>query len=402
MVNHYAVSPSQSGGTRHFTLGRELVRRGHDVTIVASNFDYQTAGDRLPPGEVQGVETVEGVRFLWLRTPPYRGNTIGRLRNMLAFAARVRGGRPMAGLGRPDVVLGSSPHPFAALAAQSLARRHRVPFVLEVRDLWPQSLVDLGNISTYHPFILLLSAVERRLYRGADRIVSLLPNAAPHMVARGASAERIAIVPNGVDLSSVGDPEPPGPSELFTVAYAGAHGVANDLGTVLEAAALLRGRPDAGHIRFRLIGDGPLKPALKAEAAARGLANVAFDDALPKDMIHAWLQRADAFLMPLKDSPTFRWGVSPNKLFDYLASARPVVYAVNSSNNPVADAGAGVVVPPSDAQAMAGAVLQLAGTPPAERWAMGLRGRDYAMRNHTFPLLAEKLERVLAEAVRRS
>ncbi|HET8721213.1 MAG TPA: glycosyltransferase family 4 protein, partial [Nitrospira sp.] len=271
IVNQYAVPPSQSGGTRHYKLARLLARKGHRVTIVAADLNYQTGEPCfLKTGETSGAETIDGVRFLWQRVPAYQGNSIGRVHNMLGFSRRVLSSMRHAAEDLPDVIIGSSPQPFAALAAQRIASRLGVPFVLEIRDLWPQSLVDLGNLSPRHPFVLLLAAVERRLYRGARRIVTVLPNAARHMIERGARPERIVCVPNGVDLSDAGEPVPPCRSDHFTVMYAGAHGVANDLHTVLDAAAKLRRDDAAKDIRFRLIGDGPLNGTLQQRAAREG------------------------------------------------------------------------------------------------------------------------------------
>src|SRR5690606_10302552 len=141
-------------------------------------------------------EVCEGVDFLWLRTPEYGGNGLGRMANMLVFAARTRVLLPRIIPVPPDVVIGSSPQPFAALAAERLAQRLHVPFVLEVRDLWPESLVDVGNFSSHHPLILVLRRIERHLYRKADHVICLLPGAEAFIRSRGARADRITLVPN--------------------------------------------------------------------------------------------------------------------------------------------------------------------------------------------------------------
>ena len=403
LVNHYAIPPGQSGGTRHFILARELVERGHRVTIVASSFDHTTRLEmHLRDGAPLKLEVVDGVRFLWLKTPPYKGNSVHRLWNTLVFARKVLGLRAADLGGPPDVVLGSSPHLFAAAAAERLARRHRVPFVLEVRDLWPQSLVDLGSFSQGHPFVRLLEGIERRLYRRAHRIITLLPGAAEHIAQKGGDPERIVWIPNGVDIRLLPAPTPPTPSDIFTYLYAGAHGLANHLDYVLEAARLVEEQHPEFPLRFRFVGDGPEKAGLIKRAQELMLKNVTFESPVPKAQIFELMVTADAFTIVVQNSPLYRWGISPNKLYDYLAMARPIVLAAPNLvfNNPVEEAGAGLTAPSDDVRAFARAIVDLARLSPEERWQMGLRGRDYVERHHNVARLADRLEHLLTEAAR--
>ena len=153
-VNHYAVPLTHVGNVRHFTLARELVKRGHDVSIVASSFIHKTLSEGVSTGKnACKHENIEGVDFLWIKTPPYKGNSWKRLWNMTVFGFRFWMGKGTRGLKRPDIIIGSSPDPLAAFAAYRVARRLKVPFVFEVRDLWPQTLVDLGRISPNHPLV---------------------------------------------------------------------------------------------------------------------------------------------------------------------------------------------------------------------------------------------------------
>lgn len=392
LVNQYAIPPQQAGPMRHFTLARELVRLGHDVTVVASSFDHVTRQEtRLQPHEEHRVELIEGVRFLWLRTPPYPGNGLARIWNMLIFAGRVWTGRGTRGLERPDVIVGSSPHLFGALGAEILARRLRVPFVLEVRDLWPQSLVDLANMSERHPIVLALEVLERYLYRRAKRIVALLPGANEPMVAKGAERAKIVWIPNGVDVEATTafDGAPEGE---FTLMYAGTHGLANGLDLVLDGAKLLQQDSAAPKVRFVLLGDGPNKAHLMNRAKAEGLTNVEFLAAVPKNQVYPLLQQAHGFLLILQDSPVFRWGVSPNKLFDYLAMARPVLFGVNTPYNPVAQSGAGLTFAPGDTTFFVEAVKRLVHLGIEERTAMGEAGRNYVRENYDFCRLAQRME----------
>jgi glycosyltransferase involved in cell wall biosynthesis len=170
LVNHYALPPQRAGGTRHYALARELIRRGHEVTLIASSVDYMRRQEaHLAPNERARLEQVGEVPFLWLRTLPYQGNSLRRVGNMLSFAFRLRREAPRA-LPRPDVVVGSTPHLFAAWAAYRLARRYQVPFVLEVRDLWPEFAIDMGVLT--NPILIRTSRwLESFLYNRADHLL---------------------------------------------------------------------------------------------------------------------------------------------------------------------------------------------------------------------------------------
>jgi len=394
MFNHYAITPEQAGGTRHFSLAQRLIERGHQPVIIASNYDHFNGKDRHPGATGPVKEDVQGVPFVWIPTRSYTGNGKGRALNMLDFT---RGFRGLNGLNleKPDVIFGSTPHLFTPYAAQKLARRMNVPFVLEIRDVWPQTLVDLGNFSENSPMIRVLAWMEKRLYRTADQIISLLPGAGDHCAALGAPRDRLHWIPNGIDLKFSPSDLPQRPEDgQFIAMFAGAHGLANGLDTVLDAAKITGSAP----VKFRLMGDGPEKPRLLQRAKDEGISNVEFLDSVPKKEVYGQLAQADAYIMLLKASEVFRWGVSPNKLFDYMACGRPIVFAVSSSNSPVESAGCGLRIPADDPEALAEACRTLAESSRDERLAMGAKGRAYVEANHSFEVLTDRLEEALSKA----
>ncbi|HEY4203134.1 MAG TPA: glycosyltransferase family 4 protein [Devosiaceae bacterium] len=400
LLNHYAQEPGGPGGTRHFSLARHLRMLGWRAIIIASSVEHGTGRQRLAGEEKWQQDTYDGVEFLWLRGETYAGNGDDRIRNMLAYthaALRI----PSVVLPAPDIVVGSSVHPFAAWAGQRLAKRFAVPFVFEIRDLWPQTLIDMGRLKPNHPMTLALRWLERWLCDRACSIVTLLPYAHRYLETIGTPAERIFWVSNGVEV--FGEPsqrDTRSEGQPFTLMYFGAHGAANGLDNVLRAMRLLLDRKNIPLIQLRLIGDGPEKPALLAMAADWRLTNVSFEPPVKKAEIPALAAQADAFVFNLIDAPVFAYGISSNKLFDYMAAERPIIFCCDSTNNPVADAHAGVTVQPGRPDELADAIVAIAGKSPEERAAIGKAGRAHVVANYSYDVLSAKFAAVLNECVK--
>lgn len=396
-VNHFAVSPDSGGGTRHFELGRVLASNSWDVEIAASDLNYHTRRftRRTNGSRVAVREHVGDVNFRWLWASPYEGNDWRRVWNWFSFARSLW--RERASIDPPDIVIGSSPHLFAAVAAERLARTWEVPFVLEVRDLWPESIVAARGKRGLAYYAL--SPLAMYLYRRADRIVVLAEGVKRYLVGKGIDPARVTVVPNGVDPTAFGPAGASGKSaDHFTLAYVGAHGPANGLGAVLEAAAILRG----DGVRFLLVGDGPAKPHLQERASELELDNLEFRDPVPKQEIPRVLAEADAGLMVLRDAELFSYGVSPNKLFDYFAARLPVVCNVPGEvAGYVAAAEAGEQAVDASPEALVEAIRRLLERSSRERAAMGQGGRRWVEENRSRESLAGRLDGMLRALVTR-
>jgi len=388
IVNHFALAPDMGGGTRHIELGRELTQRGWRVTIAASDFHVlERAYARREGTSDKGVieEVVNGVRLRWLWSSPYDRNDRRRIANWLSFARSVV--RTRWAEDPPDVVLGSSPHLFAALGAWRVARRLGVPFVLEVRDLWPESLGATAR--RRGPGYWGLWVTARFLYRAATRIVVLSRGVQKYLEERGVPSSRIVYVPNGADLRAFGE-QATQRGDVMRLVYAGAHGPANGLDVVLGAAALLRHDP---RVSFLLVGDGPAKDGLVQQARRDGLTNIEFVDAVPKARIPHLLASFDAGLMVLKDVPLFAFGVSPNKLFDYWGAGLPVICNVPGEvAGWVREANGGVQTADATPGSLAQSILSLLAMGAERRAALGAAGREWVRREHDRPVLAARLD----------
>lgn len=402
ILNHYSQEPNAPGGTRHYSLARNLVDHGWRATIVAASTDHGTGQQRLSRGEEFRFETKGGVDFLWLRTRQYRGNGRQRVGNMIDYTLSSLRRKNLAMLGRPDAIIGSSVHPFAAWAGRRLARRFGVPFLFEVRDLWPQTLIDMGRLSERNLTTIGLRWLERSLYRSASKIIVLLPRASDYIEPLGIPAEKIVWIPNGVDVSQFRAQPGNHSPDHFTLMYFGAHGAANGLDNLLRAMKIVESRAPAANIVLRLIGDGPLKPALLEMSRELGLRNVRFEDQVAKADIQAVAAEADAFVICVRDMPRlYRYGISMNKIFDYLAAGRPTIIASDAVNNPIAEAGAGITVPPENSAAFAAAILQMVALSAERRCEMGRAARRHLENNYDMSDLAARLARTLDEALER-
>ncbi len=397
LIHQAFAALNEPGGTRHHELARHLVSRGHRVTIIASPVSYLTGrrGTRSQPElnqEEAGITLLRAYTYTALHR-----SFVHRVFSFISFmvSAFLTGLR----VRNVDLVWGTSPPIFQAGAAWALARVKRVPFLFEVRDLWPAFAVAVG-VLRQPGLIRAAEGFERFLYRQADCVLVNSPGFIDHVRRRG--ARHIELVPNGADVTMFeanADGEDfrraHGLGSRFVAMYAGAHGLSNDLGVLLDAAALLRSRED---IVWVLLGDGKEKQALEMQAAALGLDNVLFLPPIPKTEMPAALAAADAciaILLPLLMYKT----VYPKKVFDYMAAGRPVVLAIDGVIREVVEAAsAGVFTPPGSPAELARAVDQLAGDQESAR-AMGRNGRQYLKGHFDRQRLAEKLADILEQLV---
>jgi glycosyltransferase involved in cell wall biosynthesis len=401
LIHQAFAALDEPGGTRHHELARYLAGRGHTVTIIASPVSYLTGSPSTFGGGAGGEG---GIRII--RAYTYRAlhkSFVHRIFSFFSFMAssfflglRVK---------NVDLVWGTSPPIFQGVTAWLLARLKRVPFLFEVRDLWPAFAIAVGVLK--NPTLIKMSHwLERFLYRHADQVVVNSPGYVTHVSERG--ARRVELVPNGADPHMF-DPADPGASfrsahqlgDKFVVLYAGAHGMSNDLGVALSAARLLQDAPGSSDVVVTFLGDGKEKPALQKQAAEMGLTNVLFLPPVPKDEMAAALAGADACLAILKPIEEYKT-TYPNKVFDYMAAGRPVLLAIDGVIRQVVEAAqCGVFAQPGDPAALAHAILQLAADRAASRQ-MGLAGRAYLEQHFSRSVVAEKLAGLLEEMVKSS
>ena len=394
LINHYAGSPALGMEYRPYYLAREWVRAGHRVQIVAADFSHVRS--RQP---VAGDETIDGIAYRWVQTPPYQGNGAGRVWNIWRFLSQVwRQSARLVREFKPDAVIASSTYPMDIWVARRIARQAGARLVFEVHDLWPLSPIELSGMSPKHPFIRLCQAAEDAAYRDADVVVSMLPKVQGHMADHGLDLSKLHIVPNGITPEDWQHQAAPLRDDVAraiaeqraagrtVVGYAGSMGLPNALDVLLDAAALLRDQP----IAVVLVGDGHERARLKQRVADQGLTQVTLLPPIPKAQIPAFLAQIDIAYIGWQRVPIYRFGIAPNKLMDYMMAGCAVLHSVEAGNDPVAESGCGLTVAPENPQAVVDGLRRLAALPAAERLAMGERGRAFVLAHHSYPVLAQR------------
>jgi len=390
LIHQAFVSLEEPGGTRHVEMARFLARRGHKVTIIASRVSYMTGKTGGSSTDAEDGEIGDQITIIRSYTyPALHKSFLHRVISFFSFMASSL----YAGLKvrKVDLMWGTSPPIFQGLTALLLGKFKRIPFLFEVRDLWPAFAIDVGVLR--NRFLILASEwLERLLYRNANIVVVNSPGFVEHVKSCG--AERIRVIPNGSDPGMF-NPSDDGRQFLemlglegkFVALYAGAHGMSNDLGILLQAAEILR---DCTEIAVVLLGDGKEKPNLQETAQYKGLNNVYFVPPLPKNEMSQALAAADVCIAILKPVPLYAT-VYPNKVFDYMAAGRPIVCAIDGEIRKVIEEyQSGIFVSPGDSKALAKAILDLyLDSILANK--MGSNGRKAVENYFARYLLAEKL-----------
>lgn len=397
LINHYAGSPQHGMAYRAYYFAREWVRSGHQVQIVAASQSHIRTQQPQLSGLNRLDEYIDGIHYTWFRTPSYVGNGMGRVRNIACFISRLyQEGKHLALSFKPDVVIASSTYPMDIWPAHRIAKMAKAKLVFEVHDLWPLSPMELGGMSKWHPFIMLVQEAEDYAYSHADVVISMLPNVHEYMASRGMAPHKLHIVPNGIDPAEWQTDSPDLDvrtkeilSDLkakgnFIIGYAGTHGLANSLDTLLDTAKLMKNEK----VIFVLVGNGPLKATLQERSQVEKMQNVIFLASVKKEQIPALLCWFDVLYIGAPRQPLYRFGIAPNKLMDYMMAARPVLMAIDAGNDLVGEAGCGITVKPEDSQAVMQGINSLLNLNEKDRKAMGLRGQAFVLNKHTYPVLA--------------
>lgn len=400
VANHYAVPPNIAGITRHYELAAEWAKEEDtEVTLFSSSFVHPRR-TFITAEEKKGFDKPERLHFKWLWSFPHKSNDFKRILNMGSFMLTFF----FSGLfqKKPDVLVASSPHLFTAFSGWLLSKVKGCPFVLEVRDLWPDSLVKMGGINN-GLVLRLLTWMESLLYRKSDQIIVLTEHQRKFIADKGIDRDKIDLIPNGIVVGSW-QPDAKRRAEYkrklgvaeddFVAIYTGAHGPANALQYVVEAGEYL---PEKTAIV--LIGDGPEKERLLQLKKEKGIENVHFLDPVPKSEIFHYTEAADCGIISLADNEIFR-GARPNKLFDYTFIGQPIITTVDGEVREIVESNqVGFFAGAEDPKGLAEAIKKAKALSPEEREAIKARGKDYIDREGDRVKLAKKFYQILKKLV---
>lgn len=403
IVNHYAHHRERDGrSTRHEHFAAALAPDWHTV-VIAAGTDHPTGRSHLHGVTLRRRWFGDGYEFCWIRGVDHRGSgrprAVRRAADILLFTALLLLPGTLRGLPQPDVIVGSSFHPLAALAASVLARRRGVPFVFEPRDLWPESAIGLAGLRERHPAIRILRHVERATVRRAAHLISPLEGVGRYY------GDRVPFtwVPNGVTPDD--EPLPRrDPDAVFTITYIGSMGPANALETVLDGFDLAHRQATAAggpELALVLVGDGADASRLRERASSlQSAPSISWTGRVPQDEARRIGRQAGCLVATMHALPLYEHGVSLNKQYEYMLLGRPVLVGAPVPIAPVHESRCGVQVAADAPSALARGMLAMATTEPAVLDAMGARGREHVLREYDYRVLAERYGRALTEALR--
>lgn len=344
-------------------------------------------------------ESTDGVEYIWLKTNSYKKNGVYRVLNIFVFLFKLftKLGKRLKSY-RPELIIASSTFPIDIIPAKYFAKKFKAKLCYEVKDLWPLSLIELGGYSKRHPFIMLMQFAENFAYKKADYVISTLPNTLSYMIEHGLSQQKFCYIPNGIDLQGweIGNSSTDSQqfiealkvSNKIVVGYLGGHAISNALDTLVDVAALAMVNNKS--LFFVLIGDGTEKQRLINKAKSLRLDNIKFLNPVNRKDVPSILSAMDILYIGWQNTPIYRFGISPNKLMDYMMSGKPVIHSVNAANDIIYDSGAGVSVSPDDPKLILEAITKVACLGSDERQRMGSRGKEYVMKYHNYEILAKK------------
>ena len=394
--------PPEAGATqtRAYEMARHMVESGHQVTVITEIPNHPSG---VIPPEYRGrffertdLDGIEVIR-VWVKTSPTK-NFLNRMLFYLSYMINAVVFGLFSARGGYDLIYASSPPLFAGGAALTLSYLRRLPLFFEVRDLWPDFAVALGELS--HPlFISLARKLEWACYRRARRIIVVTKSYANRLTLRGVPSQKLVVIPNGANLDLF-QYRPDGRQRLreelklgdkFVAIYAGIHGIAQGLETVIEAAHQIEEQSD---IHFLMVGEGPQKADLIALASDYQLHNLTWVSEQPRENIPDYLSTADVALVLLRGIEEFK-GVLPSKMFDAWACQRPVILSVHGEARQLLDLSqGGICIPPDNPARLVEAIQKLKDN-PQERQHMGSSARTFTEKNYSRQVQAEKLVQLI-------
>ena len=396
-----AYDQPRGHSSRSYDYARFLTERGHTVVFFTNTFCHFSRQQKRKLIGGSLLEDIDGIQVVWLNTPTYRGNGIGRGLNMLVNYRRIMIEGTNAKYGTPDVVIGPSVPILTGFAAYRVAKKNGAPFVFEIRDVWPAALVMMGALSVWNPVYLIFRIIEKFLYDRSDEIFSTLPFVGDHICQSIGRPKNFKLIPNPVDLALYGPLCPTKRSRhagYYQISYIGGFGEDHDVFMILRAAKLLIDRSDE-RFSFNFFGTGAKLEQCKTFATQNSLKNVRFHKPVDKSEIARLQCQSDILVAAITDSDSYKFGLNLNKLGGYLASGRPVILSGDPPNDPITDSGSWFRIPAGDETRFIESLEAITLLSIDELEGRAMMARRYTERELSVAVLGERMERALADLI---
>lgn len=394
-INHYAGSLEYGMEFRPYYMAREWIKKGHKVRVVAADFSHLRSKNPQIAKSFE-ITDIDGIEYQWIHTSKYESNGVKRAITMMQFCSRLHAkARKIAKEFSPDIVITSSTYPLDTYPAQKIAKIAKARYIHEGHDLWPLTLTELMGMSKLNPLVVLFGIAEKSVYKKADHVVSVLPYSWKHMLTHGLqSKEKFTHIPNGIVLQDWENAiEPPIEHKaLFTnlreqgkkiVCYLGGHAPSNALDTLINAALKTK-NPNVAYV---LIGKGNQKKSLMEKA--QDCENIYFLPPVEKMAVPSVLSMADFLYIGAEKCKLYEYGVSMNKVYDYMMASKPIIYGVEAANNDVEDAKCGKTIDSGDPDSIINAIDELLEMTDEELARLGDNGKREVLKKYNYEALAE-------------
>ena len=390
IINQYCGSKVHGMNFRSWYFAKEFKKKGHHPHIISASYSHLFYKLPVTKGKFT-LEDVDGIPFTWVKVSKYKGSqSIGRVLVMIQFMVNLFF-VPKKMLKNPDVIIVSSLSPLPIINAYLWSIKYKAKLIFEVRDIWPLSLIEIGGFSKLNPLVLFFGWFEKFAYKKADKVISLLPNAKPHMVSRGMEKDKFVHIPNGFNVEEMKKSKELDksisnliPKNKFIVGYTGSLGASNAMEYLIEASYLLENNEN---IHFVIFGKGQHLEKLKNNAKN----NVSFLGQIDKSQIQSAISFFDVCYIGWHNHSLYRFGISPNKIFDYMYAGKPIIHSVNTTNDFVEIADAGISIPPENPKEIANTIIEISKIEDKKLKEWGKNGKKYVEENHTFSHLTELL-----------
>lgn len=411
IFNHYAVTPKIGPLTRHYNFATYLIKCGYDTTVFAANqihFSEQTID--LEGALYKEIDD-EGVPFIFIKSTEYRGNGKRRVLNMISYTYnlfRVTKQIIKKGIDKPDVILASSTHPLTCVAGIMIAKKYKIPCIVEIRDLWPLSIVEFSSKFTNDSLIIkLLYQGEKWIYTKADSIIFTMQGGRDYIIDQNwdvkVNLQKVYHINNGVDLKLFNKnkndhqlmDEDLHNIDKFKVVYTGAIRRVNNIAAIIDVANKLREK----NVDFLIWGDGNQLDELKNKAESLNVTNIKFKGRVPKESIPYILSKADLNLLHCQTADLYKYGISMNKSFDYIAAGVPILNTINTNYDLIHKHGLGLTVNSQQIDDIAQGILQLKEINKEELYRINSKAQEIA-KEYDFEELTLKLIDVIDETIR--